>query len=227
LGLFGSLATSSTVSHIPLCPVLPIHALAALLTPAPLALVLQIPIPDFWTMRKNKGPSHRRNPFGRPALRPAYPTSFSPPTPGPAPSPSPTPDPLPIPIAPAPQCVSSPHTHTPPQSPHPRKNRASAPAPTPYITRRLYASTKPIPDPLPIPNAAPQFLKKTRNAAFARPPPAASAPAPTPFSLPPRQPAPSCPIPDPLPIPIPARPRNSRYPPAPHLRTDAAPPLIP
>ena len=170
MGLFGSLATSSTVSHIPLCPVLPIHALAALLTPAPLALVLQIPIPDFWTMRKNKGPSHRRNPFGRPALRPAYPTSFSPPTPGPAPSPSPTPDPLPIPIAPAPQCVS-PHTHTPPQSPHPRKNRASAPAPTPYITRRLYASTKPIPDPLPIPNAAPQFLKKTRNAAFGRPPP--------------------------------------------------------
>jgi hypothetical protein len=206
--LFGRLATS-TVSHLlPPCPVLPIHALAALLTPAPFALVLQIPIPGFWAMRENQGPSHPRNPFGRPpALRPAYPTSFSPPTPGPAPSPSPTPDPLPIPIA-APQLVPTPH-HTAP-TPEPPRLRTC-----PHLLyyspplRQHQARPRSADHPecsAAVPEKIAAFAPHLRTCPHARR--ATSTPAP------------SRPIPDPLPIPIPARPRNSRCPSAPHLRTD-------
>jgi hypothetical protein len=119
---------------------------------------------------ETKAPATQEIPSAAPrALRPAYPTSFSPPTPGPAPSPSPIPGPLPIPIT-APQLVHTPHHKAPIQE----KNRGLRPPPPPHLPplpttrRRLHVSTKPIPDPLPIPNAAPQFPKTSRPSAAPR-----------------------------------------------------------
>jgi hypothetical protein len=205
------------------------------------SFVLRIPIPVLWAMREHQGPSHPRNPFGRPAsgLRPAYPSSFSPPTPGAVPSPSSTSNPLPIPIA-APQLVPTSHHKAPtqekiaaPHLPRPlpatrclyastkptspircpsrmqrrssRKHRGlRPPSPPPHLpplpSRRLYASTKPIPDPLPITHPDSGTPKKQSWPACSAP--AHRPPLPTRYSPPTPGPAPS---PSPSPIRYPSR----------------------